>query len=60
LSKYTSKELGLTLKGFKDFWRDSLKTLGEAKLREWLDKMGYDQDLYSSFSRSFIFTMHSE
>ena len=50
----------MTLKGFKEFWKDSIKKQGEDTIFEWLAKLGYDKELYSSFSRSFIITMHSE
>lgn len=60
MNKYCSTDKGLTLKGFKEFWKDSIKAHGEAQIWEWLAKLGYDRDLYSSFSRSFILTMHSD
>jgi len=61
LSNYCSKGKGLTLKGFKEFMREAVThSPGEEKVREWLSKLGYDKELYSSFSRSFILTMHSE
>ena len=60
MNKYCSTDKGLTLKGFKEFWKDSIKAHGEAQIWDWLAKLGYDRDLYSSFSRSFILTMHSD
>jgi hypothetical protein len=60
IAKYISTDKGLTLKGFKDFWKDSLKANGVSKIWDWLNKLGYDKELYSSFSRSFIFTIHSD
>lgn len=60
LKKYVSTDRGLTLKGFKDFWADSIKENGETTIWQWLGKLGYDRELYSNFSRSFIMTMHSE
>jgi hypothetical protein len=60
LSNYCSFGKGLTLKGFKEFMRDSVeKSPGEEKVRDWLAKLGYDSELYSSFSRSFIMTLHT-
>ena len=60
LANYCSFGKGLTLKGFKDFMKDSVeKSPGEEKVRDWLAKLGYDSELYSSFSRSFILTLHS-
>ncbi len=60
LGKYCSTDRGLTEKGFKEFWKDQIRERGEAEIWEWLKKLGYDHDLYSSFSRSYILTMHSE
>lgn len=60
IGKYCSTEKGLTLKGFKEFWKDSIKENDAAKIWQWLSKLGYDRELYSSFSRSFILTMHSD
>jgi hypothetical protein len=61
LANYCSKGKGLTLKGFKEFMRESVeKSPGEEKVRDWLAKLGYDSELYSSFSRSFILTFHSD
>lgn len=59
LGKFCSTDRGLTLKGLKDFWKEQVKALGEAEIWEWLKKLGYDREFYSSFSRSFILTMHS-
>jgi hypothetical protein len=50
----------LTLQGFKDYWRDAVKEQGESEIWNWLAKLGFDKEFYSSLSRSFILTMHSE
>lgn len=61
LGKYCSKGKGLTLKGFKEFFKNAvMQEPGEQRVREWLAKLGYDSELYSTFSRSFILTMHSD
>jgi hypothetical protein len=61
LGSYCSKGKGLALKGFKEFMREAVtNSPGEEKVREWLSRLGYDKELYSSFSRSFIMTIHSE
>jgi len=57
---YCSTSRGLTLKGFKEFWRDQIKEKTEATVWEWLRKLGYDRDFYGNQSRSFILTMHSD
>jgi len=59
LNRFNSTEKGLTLQGFKDFWLDSLSRLNEHVIYQWLENLGYDQDLYSCRSRCFIFTLHS-
>lgn len=60
LKRYCSTENGLSLKGFKDFFIDNIKSLGEEAIWGWLDSLGYDRDLYSVRSRCFILTFHSE
>ena len=61
LASYCSKGKGLTLKGFKEYMREAVeKSPGEEKVRDWLAKLGYDSELYSSFSRSFILTFQTE
>jgi calpain-15 len=60
LEKYWSSNRGITLRGFKEFWRDSIKNYGEDTICGWLENLGYDEDLYSIRSRWFVITMHSE
>mmetsp|Transcript_33587 Transcript_33587/g.38165 ORF Transcript_33587/g.38165 Transcript_33587/m.38165 type:complete len:826 (+) Transcript_33587:44-2521(+) len=60
LDKYNSSNRGITMAGFMAFWEDSITELGEEAVVKWLEELGYDQDLYSVRSRSFILTMHSE
>lgn len=48
------------MRGFKEFWRESIKNYGEKTIFGWLENLGYDQDLYSTRSRCFVLTMHSE
>lgn len=60
LNVYNSEEgKGLTLSGFKDFWRKSILSDGESMIWSWLEKLGYDRDLYSVRSRVFTLTVHS-
>lgn len=60
LAKYTSEPgQGLTLSGFKDFWRKSITSHGESMVWGWLEKLGYDRDLYSVRSRVFTLTVQS-
>jgi Ca2+-binding EF-hand superfamily protein len=40
---YCSSPGGLTLKGFKEFMKDSVKKQGEEIVFEWLNKLGYDK-----------------
>lgn len=60
LKKYCSTENGLSIKGFKDFFIDNIRSLGEEAIWGWLDSLGYDRELYSIRSRCFILTFHSE
>lgn len=60
LSEYCSTTQGLTLKGFKAYFKDQIKEKGQSEVQEWLKTLGYDIDLYSTSSRSFIMTIHSE
>lgn len=60
LEKYCSSNRGITLRGFKEFWRDSIRDYGEETISGWLENLGYDQDLYSVRSRCFVLTLHSE
>ena len=60
LSSYCSSEGGLTEKGFKQWFVDQVKTEGEDVVFGWLNKLGYDQDLYSIRSRLFTATFHSK
>ncbi len=49
-------EFGLTLYGFKQV----LMQLSQQQRDQMLTKMGYDQGLYSTQSRVFVTTVHSE
>lgn len=60
LENYCSSNRGITLRGFKEFWRDSIRNYGEDTIFGWLENLGYDEDLYSIRSRCFVITMHSE
>jgi calpain-15 len=60
LKRYCSNENGLSLKGFKDFFVDNIRSLGEEAIWGWLENLGYDRELYSVRSRCFILTFHSE
>jgi len=58
-SKYNNFEGGLTLRGFKEWWKANLIAEGEAAIWAWLEKLGYDRDLYSVRSRIFTISFHS-
>ncbi len=51
---------GLTMRGFRDWWLNQHETLGPEVVWSWLDKLGYDRDLYSYRSRLFNLTFHSK
>ena len=58
--KLCSTSRGITLKGFKEFWRAKVEEIGEGDARAALNRLGFDQELYSYNSRTFIFTAHSD
>lgn len=57
---YCSTAKGLTLKGFREWFKDTTKSHGEDKMLGYLEKLGYDGELYPVFSRSFILSVHSD
>ena len=61
LNEYQSYEGGLTEKGFIDFFETNFKSEdGEQKIRNWLNLLGYDNELYPLKSRNFMITFHSD
>jgi len=58
-STYSSNKGGLTSVGFVQYMQDFAKQ-GAAKIHKWLETWGYDRDLLSVNSRSFVLTVHSE
>jgi hypothetical protein len=60
LQKYQSSEKGITLAGFKDFMRDTVKTKGNEAMWTWLQDLGYDRALWPVRSRSFVLAFHCE
>mmetsp|Transcript_3680 Transcript_3680/g.3608 ORF Transcript_3680/g.3608 Transcript_3680/m.3608 type:complete len:416 (-) Transcript_3680:276-1523(-) len=60
LGKYCSYQGALTLKGFTDWFLDQVQEKGDQTIYEWLNKLGYDSDLYSIRSRLFTITFHSK
>lgn len=60
LSKFTSDERVITLQGFKEWWKNEIEASGEEKVWGFLEKLGYDRDLYNSRSRRFNITFHSK
>ncbi|CDW86928.1 calpain family cysteine protease containing protein [Stylonychia lemnae] len=59
LTKFHSSESGLTYQGFIDWWRSQIVAEGEPQLWVWLERLGYDRDLYSVKSRIFSLTFQS-
>lgn len=43
LSRYPSHEKGLSLKGFTEFFKDSIVTIGEETIFSWFESLGYDK-----------------
>jgi len=60
LARYCSSEGGITLRGFKNWFRDQVGKIGQDAAYEWLAKLGYDKQLYSLKSRCFTVTFHSK
>jgi hypothetical protein len=49
LNKYcNNEEGGVSRRGFLDFWKDIIKMQGEETAWRFLEKWGYDRDLYPS------------
>ena len=59
LSKYNSHDGGITLKGFLDWWKSQLVAHGEPAIWVWLEKLGYDRDLYIFRSKLYTISIHS-
>ena len=61
LNKYQSFMNGITEKGFIDFFKDVyLSKNGKEEIYKWLNKLGYDKDLYPLKSRCFMIAFHTE
>lgn len=60
MRRYNSLDDSLTQKGFTDWFIDQTRAEGEDVIFTWLDKLGYDRDLYSVRSRIFTITFHSK
>jgi hypothetical protein len=60
LDSYNSTDKVLTLQGFKEWWQAEIKNVGEEPVWGYLEKLGYDRDLYSVRSRRFNITFHSK
>ena len=61
LNRYQSYLNGITEKGFIDFFKDTyLSRNGKEEIYNWLNKLGYDRDLYPLKSRCFMISFHSE
>jgi len=59
LDKYNSNDQGLTLKGFLQWWKAQIIAEGESVVWVWLEKLGYDRDLFSVRSRLLTLGVHS-
>lgn len=58
LDKYCSTSEGITLRGLKHWFQESIQRRGEDEVRAWLNNLGYDQHLFNVDSRSFTLTFH--
>ena len=59
-TRFSGQPSGLTLTGFKKYLTHVIQNDGEAVMWDWLNRLGYDQDLYSLKSRVIVVTWHSE
>ena len=60
LQRFCNNEQGgVSKRGFIDFFKDAIRTQGEATVFRWFEKWGYDRDLYPNESRCFMLTIHS-
>jgi hypothetical protein len=59
LAKCCSTSEGVTVRGLKDFFINSIYKEGEDTVRSWLANLGYDEHLFNVESRSFTLTFHS-
>lgn len=61
LGHYQSHEEAITEKGFIKIFEDTFfNEDGEKTIRQWLNNLGYDNDLYPLRSRCFMLTFHSD
>jgi hypothetical protein len=58
LDKYCSTKDGLTLRGLKHFFADTLSQGKDADVKGWLNTLGYDDHLFNPESRAFTLTFH--
>jgi hypothetical protein len=50
---------GLNKRAFLNMWKDAIKTQGENTVWKWLEKWGYDRELFAQEARSFMLSIHS-
>lgn len=60
LSQHCTTDRGLTNKGLRSFLEQHFAAIGEEEAKKQLERLGYDDKLYSFFSRSFILSLHSD
>lgn len=60
LQKHCSTERGLTKKGLLSLLAAHFSQVGEEEAKAQLARLGYDDALWGTFSRSFIISMHSD
>lgn len=60
LAKCNSTTSGMTALGFKEWWISQLEMNGPEKIWKYIEKLGYDRDLYALRSRLFNISFHSK
>jgi len=60
LKKWGKTDNEMDKEAFVGWMLDAIKLHGQDKIYEWLEKWGYDRNLYSFRERVFVLTCHSE
>jgi hypothetical protein len=60
LEKYCSTSEGITMRGLRHWFEESVQRKGEDEVRVWLANLGYDEHLFNVESRNFTLTFHCQ
>lgn len=59
LKRFCNTQGSVNRRGFIEFFKDAIRTQGEATVWRWFEKWGYDKDLHCVEARTFMLTVHS-